>query len=234
MRKYRLKEAHQVRFESSTWPNTIRYVQQTPRTVCAELLGYGQEELELRRELLLGVETVAEVQAADATICVDLHPKGFDVVRAVRPSGKVGEVKLNLVPPLVETHRHRTDKWLDTSRGLVVAGTKSSANALVVENLHFEGEILLKILDDHDEKGQLDAEGLVGIRRAGNEAGVDVAADQLQYTGLDILIGDAFDVAVTHLLVPNLQRAAADTVQNRKKAGLKGILEHLTQTASIQ
>lgn len=42
----------------------------------------GQEELELRGQLLLGVELVREVDAADAAVRVDLHAQRLDVIRA--------------------------------------------------------------------------------------------------------------------------------------------------------
>ena len=32
-------------------------------------------------------------------------------------------------------------------------------------NLDFEGEVLLHVLDDHDEKGKLDAQGFLCVRR---------------------------------------------------------------------
>ena len=50
----------------------------------------GQEELELRRQLLLGVEAVREVDAADAAVGVDLHPQRLDVVRSWGEEGQGG------------------------------------------------------------------------------------------------------------------------------------------------
>lgn len=64
------------------------------------LLRDWQEQLELRRELLLRVEAVGEVDPPDAAVGVDLHPQGLDVVRAVRSTREVAQVELDLVPPL--------------------------------------------------------------------------------------------------------------------------------------
>lgn len=64
------------------------------------LLRDGQEQLELRRELLLRVEAVGEVDAPDAAVGVYLHPQGLDVVRSVRSTREVAKVELDLVPPL--------------------------------------------------------------------------------------------------------------------------------------
>lgn len=66
------------------------------------LLGDGQEQLELRRELLLRVQAVGEVNPADAAVRVDLHPQGLDVVGAVSSAREVAKVELDLVPPLLE------------------------------------------------------------------------------------------------------------------------------------
>lgn len=67
------------------------------------LLGDRQEQLELRGKLLLGVEAIGEVNAADPTVRVDLYPQCFDIVRAVRSSCEVAQVELDLVPALLST-----------------------------------------------------------------------------------------------------------------------------------
>ena len=190
------------------------------------LLGDGEEKLELRGELLLRVEAVREVQAADAAVGMHLHTKGLNVVGAVGATGEVGEVELDLVPALVKTHGHGADEGLDAGRRLVVGGAEAAADALVVEDLDLEGEVLLEVLDDHDEEGQLDAKGLVGIGGAGDEAGVDIAADELKDGGLDVLVGQSLDVAVADLLVPDLEGAGADAIEDREEAGLESVLEH--------
>lgn len=98
--------------------------------------------------------------------------------------------------------------------------------AKTATHLHFESEILLQVLDDHDQKRQLDAQCLLQLSRAGDERGADIRADNLQHQALDVVVGDALDVTVAHLFVPYLQRLAADTVQNRQEARLEGVLEH--------
>jgi hypothetical protein len=52
---------------------------------------------------------------------------------------------LDLIPPLIETHRHGTDEWLDACGGLVVTGPETSAYILVIKHLHFEGEIFFEL-----------------------------------------------------------------------------------------
>ena len=73
-------------------------------------------------------------------------PKCLDVVCTVSSSCEIGQVKLNLVPSLIKSHGHGADEWLDTSCALVVRCSESSAHALVVKDLHFEGEIFLQLL----------------------------------------------------------------------------------------
>ena len=72
-------------------------------------------------------------------------PEGLDVVGTVGSSGEIGQVKLNLIPALVESHGHGADEWLDTGGGLVVGGSESATHVLVVQHLHFEGEVLLQL-----------------------------------------------------------------------------------------
>lgn len=183
------------------------------------MLGDRQEKLELRRKLLLVVEAVREVDASDAAVGVDLHAEGLDVVGAVRASGKVRQVKLDLIPPLIESHRHGADERFHTRCALVVGRAEAATHVLVVQHHHFEGEVLFElqmirranikqshsisqkqlsayILDDHDEKRQLDAERLFGVRRALNIGRAHVGSHDLENRGLDIRIRYALDMAV--------------------------------------
>ena len=45
-----------------------------------------------------------------------LNSQGLNVVGTVGTTGEIGEVELNLIPSLVETHGHRAYEWLNTGR----------------------------------------------------------------------------------------------------------------------
>ena len=84
---------------------------------------------------------------------------------------------LNLVPSFIQSHRHCAHKWLDSRRRLIIRGSKSTSNVLIIENLqsnrsphtckhttppispnlHFKREIFFQIFYDHHQEGQLDA-----------------------------------------------------------------------------
>ena len=72
-------------------------------------------------------------------------PQGFDVVGTVGTSCEIGQVELNLIPALIESHRHGADEGLDTGGALVVGGTETPADVLVIEDLDLEGEIFLQL-----------------------------------------------------------------------------------------
>ena len=46
---------------------------------------------------------------------------------------------------------------------------KKNTPIIPARYLHFEGEVLLEVLDDHDEEGKLDAQCFLRIRRTVNE-----------------------------------------------------------------
>ena len=139
-----------------SYPPTCPYLLVLPRNFLASLddisllLLHGQEQLELRGQLLLRVQPVREVDPPDPAVGVDLHPQRLDVVGAVGSAREVAEVELNLIPALIQPHGHCADEGLHPGGGLVVAGPESPPDVLVVEDLHFEGEVLLEIFDDHD------------------------------------------------------------------------------------
>ena len=74
------------------------------------------------------------------------------------------------------------------------------------------------ILDNHDQEGQLDAQSLVLIGRTRDVVGGYVRAHDLEHAGLDVLVRDTLDVAIPHLLVPDLQWFAAYTVEDGQEA----------------
>ena len=96
-------------------------------------------------------------------------PKGLNVVGTVGTAGEIGQVELNLIPSFVESHGHGANEGLYAGSALVVGGTEATADVLVVKDLHFEGEVLLQVLDDHDQEGELDGKGLLGVNGAGDE-----------------------------------------------------------------
>ena len=136
---------------------------------------------------------------------MDLDSEGLYIVGTISSSGEIRQVELNLIPAFIESHGHGTDEGLDSGCGLVVGGSEPTSNTLVVQDLHFEGEVLLQVLDDHDQEGQLDGEGLLGVQRGVDVVSRHIGSHDLQHRGLNIGIGDSLDVTVSNLLVPNLQ-----------------------------
>mmetsp|Transcript_84092 Transcript_84092/g.228361 ORF Transcript_84092/g.228361 Transcript_84092/m.228361 type:complete len:235 (+) Transcript_84092:81-785(+) len=193
----------------------------------ASLLCHRQEELELRRQLLLAIETVGEVDPANAAIRVELHTERLDVVRAVRAAREVGQVELNLVPAFIQPHRHGADEGFHACGALVIRCAETPAHLFVVQHGDLEREILLQVLDDHHQERQLDAQGLAGVCGASHVGRADVGPHDLENARLDIGIGQALDVAVADLLIPNLQWLAADGVQDGQEARLVRVLEHV-------
>ena len=169
------------------------------------LTGNWQEELELWWELVLGVESIGEIDSSDSAVGMDLNSQSLYVVGSVSSSREIRQVELNLIPTLIQSHGHRTDEWLHSSRRLVVGGSESTSNALIVENLNLEGEILLQVLDDHDQERKLDGKGLLWVQWGVNVVGGYIGAHDLENGGLNIWISDSLDVTVSHLLVPNLE-----------------------------
>jgi len=110
---------------------------------------------------------------------VDLHPQRLDVVRAVRAPREVAQVELDLVPALVQPHGHGADEGLHARGGLVVAGAEPPAHILVVQHLHLEGEVLLKVFNDHHQKWQFDPQSFPGVSWAGDVVGADIGTHDL-------------------------------------------------------
>ena len=81
---------------------------------------------------------------------------------------------------------------------LIVGSPETPPDILVIKNLYLKAEVLLEILDDHDQEWQLDAQGLGGVSWTGDVCRADVAAHNLQDARLNVAVGDALDVTISH------------------------------------
>ena len=136
---------------------------------------------------------------------MDLHAQSLYVVGTVGSASEIGEVELDLVPALIQSHGHGTNEGLDTRGRLIIGSPEPSPNTLIVQDLDLEGEVFLQVLDDHNQEGQLDGQRLLGVERSIDVVGRYVRTHDFQDGRLDVGIRDSLDVAVSHTLVPDLQ-----------------------------
>jgi hypothetical protein len=144
------------------------------------LTGNWQEELELWWELILGVESVGEINSSDSAVSMNLNSKGLYVVGSVSSSCEIGQVELDLIPTLIKSHGHGANERLDSGGGLVVGGSESTSDTLVIKDLHLEGEVLLQVLNDHDQERKLDSKGLLWIKWGIDVVGRNVGSHDLE------------------------------------------------------
>jgi len=147
---------------------------------------------------------------------VDLYSQGLNIVCSVSSSCEVEKIELDLVPSVVQSHRHGADERLYPCSRLVVGRSESSLDIFIVQHRHFERKVFLQILYDHDQEWQFDSKRLSRLRviRALNIGGTHVRAYYLQYEGLDIVVSNPLDVSIANFLVPDLQGLAADAIQD--------------------
>ncbi len=79
------------------------------------------------------------------SLVFDYLPEGLNIVGTVSSSGEIRQVELNLIPAFIESHGHSADERLDTGGRLVVGGSESTTDVLIIENLDLEGEIFLEL-----------------------------------------------------------------------------------------
>ena len=142
--------------------------------------GNWQEELELWWKFIFSVESIREVNSSNSAVSVDLNSESFYVVGTVSSSCEIGQVELNLIPSLIQSHRHCANEWLDSCCRLIVGGSESSSYALVIQDLNFEGEVLLKILDDHDQERELDGKSFLWVERSVDVVGGHIGTHDLK------------------------------------------------------
>lgn len=139
-----------------------------------------QEKFELGWELVFGIKSIGEVDSSYSAVCMDLNSQSLDIVGTVGSSCEIRQVELNLIPALIESHRHGTDERLDSGSGLVVGSSESSSHLLVIQDLNLEGEVLLQVFDDHDQERKLDGQGLLWIQWGIDVVGGHVGSHDLK------------------------------------------------------
>lgn len=115
------------------------------------------EQLKVRWEFFLHVQFVREEDSTQATVCVYLQVEGFNILRLIGLLRKVCKVELYLIPPFIHLHGQGANKGFDTCAALKGRCSKPSLGVLAVQNLDFEGEKHVHVLDDHHQVGQADA-----------------------------------------------------------------------------
>ena len=133
--------------------------------------GNWQEKLEFWGELVFGVESVGEINSSNPTVCMDLNSKGLYVIGTVSSPCEIGQVELNLIPALIQSHGHCANERLYSGGRLIVGGSESSSYALVIKYLYLESEVFLQVLNDHDQERQLDGKCLLRVKRGVNVVG---------------------------------------------------------------
>ena len=88
---------------------------------------------------------------------------------------------------------------------MVIRGSESSSNSLIVEYRDFEGEILSHVFDDHHKKWKLDSESLLLVCGTCNVSSAHIGSGDLKNAGLNVAVGKSLDVTVLNFLVPNLK-----------------------------
>ena len=61
------------------------------------------------------------------------------------------------------------------------------------------------VLDNHDQEGELDGKSFLCIERAGDEVGAHIGAHDFEHGRGDVGVSDALDVAIAHILIPDLK-----------------------------
>ena len=160
------------------------------------------------------------------TVGMDLNTKSLDIISSIRTTGEIRKIKLDLIPAFIQTHWHCANERLHSSRRLIVRRTKPPLDALVVENLYLECEILIEILDNHDKEWQLDAQGLLRIGWGNNVACRNICSHNFQHRALNVLVRYSFNVPILHFRIPNLKRLRPNRIKNREESTLECVSEH--------
>ena len=165
-----------------------------------------QEKFALWRQFILGVKSVWEIDSSNSAVGMNLNSESLYIVGTVSSSGEIRQVELNLIPSFIQSHWHCTDEWLYSCGWLIVGSSESSSYALVIQNLYLECEVLLQVLDNHNQEWKLDGQCLLWV-----QWGIDVvcgyiSSHDFKNWRLNIWICDSLDVTVSDLLIPNLER----------------------------
>ena len=164
-----------------------------------------QEKFELWWELVFGIESVWEINSSNSAVSMNLNSESLYVVGTVSSSGEIRKIELNLIPSLIQSHWHCADEWLNSGGGLIVGGSESPSNTLVIQYLHLECEVFLQVLDNHDQEWKLDGQGLLWVQWSIDVVGGYISSHDLKNWWLNIWISNSLDVTVSDLFIPNLQ-----------------------------
>jgi hypothetical protein len=92
--------------------------------------------------------------------------------------------------------------------------------------LDLKSEIFLKILNSHNEEGELNAESHLRVGRTTDEVCANIGAHDFEDGAANFLIGDALEVTIANDFGPKLKGLGADRIEDREETALKSIFKH--------
>ena len=96
----------------SMWVKRKGWVGNIYLLIGRSLLLNRQKQLKFSRKLFFRVKAVRKVNSSDAAVSVNLNSQSFNVVCSVSSASKIRQVKLNLVPSIIQSHWHCANKRL--------------------------------------------------------------------------------------------------------------------------
>lgn len=97
---------------------------------------------------------------------------------------------------------------------------------MLVMYLYFKRKVFLHVLYNHDEKRKFNPKRLSWVCGTCDVAGADIGADYLEHQRLNIVVCYALYVAISYFLIPDLQRFAANAVEDGQETALERVFEH--------
>lgn len=106
-----------------------------------------QEQLVLGWDFLLRVNPVVQVDPGDTAICMDFYATKLLKVGSEGFLTKLLQVKIDLVPAVVQFQRHRTEEWLYPRDGLKITALECPSDVFVIKHVHLETKVFIKLSD---------------------------------------------------------------------------------------
>jgi len=201
--------------------------------LCLHSSSVENKDFEIIREFLTSVQTFTKVNPTQSTIGMNLNASRFKISGSIRPTSEICEVHLNLIPSGIQTQRHGAIEGSDPSARLEIAGTETTLEVSIIQNLHLEGKVAFQVLDDQNQKWEADSKTLPRTDWGADVRSGNIVSNDFKRDGADTGVCDSFDVAIIDPGTPNAQRFPADGVKNGEKSCLIGVSEHFQAALGV-
>lgn len=124
--------------------------------------GFWNKKSVILRQIFIFVQLITKVNSPESTIGMNGYSQSFNIIGTVGSPGKIFQIKLYLIPSMIQFHGHSANKRFHFCTRLIIRSSKPPPHPRIIHYLHLKRKLLPHILNNHHQNGQFNSQSIFG------------------------------------------------------------------------